>query len=135
MWLLLHIENIYHDHYLDLLLLFSFLYSLENQYMIHHVYNLSCDICNATVELKQSFLSNIIIILKITNSYWFVIIFFLPFKKVLISLNILSSIALFSFVSSKRFIIFLIMLSSNCFNIFNLLGFFPPPCFVVTYFG
>ena len=135
MWLLLHIENIYHDHYLDLLLLFSFLSSLENHYMIHDVYNLSCDICNATVELKQSFLSYIIIILKITNSYWFVIIFFLPFKKVLVSLSILSSIALFSFVSLKRFLIFLIMLSSNCFNIFNLLGFFPPPCLVVTYFG
>ena len=35
-----HIENIFHIHFLDCLLLLSILLSLENQYMNHHVQNL-----------------------------------------------------------------------------------------------
>ena len=51
--LLFHVENIFHHYPLDLLLLFPFLSSQENQYMIHQIYNLFCEICNTAVELNQ----------------------------------------------------------------------------------
>ena len=50
---LLHAEKIYHPQFLDLLLLFSFLSSLENQRMVPHVENLSHDIYNTTVKLNR----------------------------------------------------------------------------------
>ena len=53
------IENTYHLHFFYLLLLFSFLLSLENKYMNHHVYYLFYDIFNTSVQLnkKDHFLS------------------------------------------------------------------------------
>ena len=48
-----HIESIYHLYFVDLLLLFSFISSLENQYMNHHVQSLLYDICITSVELDS----------------------------------------------------------------------------------
>ena len=50
---LLRIENIYHLNVLDLLVPFYFLFSLESQYMNHHVYNLLYGTFNTLVELNQ----------------------------------------------------------------------------------
>ena len=57
---------------------------------------------------------------KITYSYWFII-------RALISIIILSLIALFSFSKLKRFLMFLIMFSSGWCSVFCLLDFFPFP--------
>ena len=47
------IENIYHLYLPDLLLLFSFLCSLKNQYMNHLVYYLHYDISDTADELNK----------------------------------------------------------------------------------
>ena len=68
------------------------------------------------ISITFAFIFNIIIIAETANSYGFVRISFLLFKRVIISLIILSFIASFSFFSLKKFLMFLIILSSSdCF--------------------
>ena len=70
---------------------------------------------------------------KIAESYQFVIILLLLFKNSFKVSND-SILALFSFVSLKGFLKYLIMLFSYYFCVFDWLGFFPPPFIVLTRF-
>ena len=61
---LLCIENIYHLHFLDLLLLVCFLSSLENQ----HVQSLLYDTCNTLIVLSQK---KSLRFIDVSKLYWY----------------------------------------------------------------
>ena len=74
-----HIESIYYLYFANLLLGFSFMSSLEDQYLNHHVQNLLFEICNSSNELYftaifwtrwlKSFINNFICIIIKRKTY------------------------------------------------------------------
>ena len=77
------------------------------------------------ISIIVTFIFNIITVPKLTYSFWFVIIIFLFKNGSNISNYYVFNCLIFFSFSLKRLIMILIMLSSDCFCIFNLLSLFP----------